>query len=158
MANSNDAQFMAQLVSVPEEMAPVFFAKYAAQLVDDSAYWGALGTLWKAQGSVLNQSFWIPLFMSNRRNRNRLMKARERRTFNKLPATVTAYRAVNTPEEAETAISWSLDKALVARVFSHGGARPIVTRQFQRSEILAYFDRRKEQEIIVINGINVHRR
>jgi hypothetical protein len=76
------------------------------------------------------------------------MKGRERQRWRNLPAVVTAYRAVNHPEEAETAISWTLDRK-VAEKFSQNAKRQIVVRKFRKQDVFAFFDRLGEEEILV---------
>ncbi|MBT0119324.1 hypothetical protein J4H67_20785 [Vibrio alginolyticus] len=117
---------------------------------DDSTYWNVLGSLWKDIGEVQQQSLWLPLFRSSRRSRHKIMTSSERKEFARLPETVTAYRAINGESEISTAISWTLSPEIAQRVFSHNGKRQVVKRQFNKKQILAYFSRRNEQEIIVI--------
>lgn len=148
MANPNDSAFVCELLRVPQALQFVFFAANHGCIQDDANYWNLLGTLWKASGRVEHLSLWLPLFRSSRRKREKIMKSRERRRWRALPKIVTAYRAVNHPSEAETAISWTLDKRIAERVFSHG-VRQVVSRQFKRDEVFALFDRRGEEEIIV---------
>lgn len=78
------------------------------------------------------------------------MKSSERKAFNRLPKVVTAYRAVNDETEEAIAISWTLSEDVAKKIFSQNGKRKIAKRQFEKWQILAYFNRRKEQEIIVI--------
>ncbi|EJL6751401.1 hypothetical protein QNE82_001544 [Vibrio alginolyticus] len=120
---------------------------------DDSTYWNVLGSLWKDIGEVQQQSLWLPLFRSSRRSRHKIMTSSERKEFARLPETVTAYRAINGESEISTAISWTLSPEIAQRVFSHNGKRQVVKRQFNKKQILAYFSRRNEQEIIVIPNL-----
>ncbi|MBS9994687.1 hypothetical protein J4H55_19435 [Vibrio alginolyticus] len=120
---------------------------------DDATYWNVLGSLWKDVGEVQQQSLWLPLFRSSRRSRHKIMTSSERKEFARLPETVTAYRAINGESEISTAISWTLSPEIAQRVFSHNGKRQVVKRQFKKKQILAYFSRRNEQEIIVIPNL-----
>ncbi|MBS9976456.1 hypothetical protein INT50_00300 (plasmid) [Vibrio diabolicus] len=120
---------------------------------DDSTYWNVLGSLWKDVGEVQQQSLWLPLFRSSRRSRHKIMTSSERKEFARLPESVTAYRAINGESEISTAISWTLSPEVAQRVFSHNGKRQVVKRQFSKKQILAYFSRRNEQEIIVIPNL-----
>ncbi|EOX4805095.1 hypothetical protein [Vibrio alginolyticus] len=83
------------------------------------------------------------------------MKSSERKAFAKLPKVITAYRAINDESEieAETALCWTLSEDIAKRVFSQGGRRKVVAKQFTKDEVFAYFDRRKEQEILVTQGL-----
>lgn len=149
MANENDSRIVHQLVNLSPDQMGEFFVNNAHSIQDDSTYWSVLGTLWKAGGTVAQQDLWLQLFRSSRRNSQKIMKTRERRALKKLPKIITAYRAVNNDLESKTAISWSLSREVVERIFSENGKRKIVARTFYRSDIFAYFDRRHEQEILV---------
>ena len=148
MANENDSAVVREMLSVPEPLTAEFFRRNSHRIIDDSNYWNVLGVLWKKGGTVLQQDLWRPLFLSDRRGRHKLMKGRERQRWRNLPKVVTAYRAVNHPGEAETAICWTLDRKVAER-FSQGGRRQIVERQFRKEEVFAFFDRRGEEEILV---------
>jgi hypothetical protein len=152
MSNSNDASIIQKMLRLPEELGAEFFRRVHHKIIDDSCYWNTLGTLWKLGGTVVQQGLWQELFLSKRPNRHKIMKKSERRAWRKLPAVVTAYRAVNHPGEADTAISWSLDRGIVDRIFSDGGKRPVIEKKFRKDEIFAFFDRRGESEILVNLG------
>ena len=81
------------------------------------------------------------------------MKSSERKAFAKLPKVITAYRAINDESEIETALCWTLSEDIAKRVFSQGGRRKVVAKQFTKDEVFAYFNRRKEQEILVTQGL-----
>ena len=146
--NENDSSVIKEMMRVPEPMMAEYFARNAHRIIDDSTYWNVLGTLWKLGGTVVQQELWITLFNAQRTRRHKIMKSRERRAWRRLPARVTAYRAVNNTNEANTAIAWTLSKK-VAEHFAKHGSREIVAREFDKSEVIAYFDRRKEAEILV---------
>ena len=148
MANENDERFVMALLKVPEDMQIDFFRKNSYRIRNDSNYWNILGSLWKFGGSVIQQDSWKELLLAPRKNSHKIMKNRERSTWRRLPAKVRAYRAVNHDGEHETAISWTLSKK-VAEKFSGDGKRKVVCREFRKSEIFAYFDRRNEEEILV---------
>lgn len=151
MANQNDSNIIKTMIGLPEHDMPDFFRKYADKIQDDSVYWGTLGTLWKATGNTHEQEAWLPLFKAKRRNKKKIMKARERKEFSRLPKTVTAYRAVNNDDEENSAISWTLTEEVANRIFSKNGQRKVISKQFDKSQIFAYFDRRNEQEILVFH-------
>jgi hypothetical protein len=140
------------MLQLPAELQAEFFRRVSHKIIDDSCYWNVLGTLWKLGGTVVQQEQWRGLFLSKRGNRHKIMKKSERRAWRKLPAEVTAYRAVNHLGEADTAISWSLDRGIVEKIFSEDGKRPVVERKFKKAEIFAFFDRRGESEILVNIG------
>ena len=148
MANDNDTKLMQMLMNVPDNMKAEFFRQNAHKITDDSNYWNVLGTLWKLGGTVVQQELWKELFLAPRKKRHKIMKNKERSVWRRLPKTVTAYRAVNDESEIETAISWTLCRN-VAEKFSQDGERKVVTREFKKSDVFAYFNRRNEDEILV---------
>ncbi|EME9804049.1 hypothetical protein V1336_003898 [Vibrio alginolyticus] len=123
---------------MPECYQLDFFVRSAPAIQDDSTYWDTLGTLWKAQGSHQHQCVWSFLFTCPRRNKHKV---------------ITAYRAINDESEIETALCWTLSEDIAKRVFSQGGRRKVVAKQFTKDEVFAYFNRRKEQEILVTQGL-----
>lgn len=148
MANANDNAVIREMMNVPEPLMAEYFARNAHRIIDDANYWNVLGTLWKLGGTVVQQDLWRGLFLADRPRQHKIMKGRERQRWRNLPAVVTAYRAVNHPEEAETAISWTLDRK-VAEKFSQNAKRQIVVRKFRKQDVFAFFDRRGEEEILV---------
>ena len=149
MANENDSRIIETMMRLPGELLADFFSQNAHSIIDDATYWNVLGTLWKLGGTVRQQELWVPLFLSPRPKREKVMKRTERKRWRRLPPVVTAFRAINEPSEADTAISWSLNRNVVDRFFTEHGKRPIVERQFKKPEIFAFFDRRGEEEILV---------
>jgi hypothetical protein len=149
MANENDSKIMEQILSTPDvRLASEVFRRNAHRIIDDATYWNILGVMWKMGGTVIQQDHWKEMFRCDRRQKHKIMKNRERKRWRKLPKIVTAYRAINTPEEIETAISWTLNRK-TAEQFSWNGERKIIERNFHKTEIFAFFDRRQEDEIIV---------
>lgn len=145
--NDNDSIFATKLLGFADEDKFSFFKENHHLIKDDSNYWNLLGTMWKLCGSVLFWNEWKPLFESKRRNPQKIMKTRERRAWRKLPPKLKVYRACNTPEEASHAICWTLSRK-VAEQHSLNGARRIFERDFRKSDVFAFFDRRGEEEII----------
>jgi hypothetical protein len=148
VANKNDSDLIRIICNMPPLLSAEYFAQNAHRIIDDANYWNVLGTLWKIGGTVVQQSLWLPLFLSDRPKRQKIMKSSERRKFRRLPKVVKAYRAVNSDDEILTAISWSLDRK-VATMFSEDGKRKIVCNYFFKGEIFAFFDRQSEDEILV---------
>ena len=148
MANKNDTRIIEEMLAVPAALQAEYFKRNAHKIEDDSNYWNVLGTLWKLGGTVVQQDLWVEMFSVQRRNRHKVMKGKERAAWRKLPPKVLAYRAVNDDSEADYAISWTLSKNVAIR-FSDNGKRKVVSREFKKNEIFAYFDRRHEAEILV---------
>lgn len=133
----------------PHDCMLPFMENYGSQITDDSNYWNILGTAWKAGGCFKDQPRWITLFQSKRRNRHKIMKTSERREFARLPKTVRAYRCCDDPFEADQSICWSLDRKFVEQYAAKKGRVLIVECTFSKSDIFAYFNRRRESEILV---------
>lgn len=145
---NRDAQIAQALASTPHYFMLCFMTTYADQISDDSNYWNFLGTAWKAGGTFEQQAEWIALFQSKRRNRQKIMKTGERREFSRLPKVVTAYRAYADESELQHSICWSLDPKFVQQYADKKG-RQVATMQFNKADIFAYFNRRRESEILV---------
>lgn len=140
------------MVATPHFMMLQFMQQYGESITDDSNYWNFLGTAWKAGGNFKDQEQWIKLFQSKRRNRQKIMKSSERREFSRLPKIVSAYRCCDDEIESDQSICWSLDKKFVAE-YAQKKERTIITqRSFDRADVFAYFNRRRESEILVWRG------
>ncbi|MCG6387568.1 hypothetical protein [Vibrio fluvialis] len=150
MANLWDSKIVSIISGWNDERCFDAFRSLSCKIQDDSTYWSVLGSLWKLCGSVKQQELWVPYFLSERRNRQKVMTSAERKALSRLPSIVTAYRAVNDDSEAEQAISWTLSEAVAVHTFSQNGKRKVTKRQFEKGRIFAYFNRRQEQEIIVL--------
>lgn len=149
MANHNDSFIATQLINAQPREVVRLFAQLSDHIQDDAAYWNLLGVLWKAHGETHRQSEWLPFFQSSRAKSRKVMAKSERKVFDRLPSVVTAYRAINEDAETQKAISWTLSEEIATRLFSQNGKRKVAKRQFAKSEVFAYFNRRHEQEIIV---------
>ncbi len=147
MANQNDSAIWIEINSRPKWNYLDCFLANHDRIQDDSNYWQMLAAIWIVSGNNYRLDEWIRLFRSPRRNRHKIMKGKDRRTFDALPPIVTAYRASNPEEDLERMIAWTIDRSVLVK-FGHG--RQIVERRFQKAQILAYFDRRQEREIIVL--------
>ncbi|NNG80595.1 hypothetical protein [Acinetobacter sp. ANC 5378] len=148
---NNDANIARAMCLVPHHLMLAFMQGNHNKIIDDSNYWNLLGTAWKAGGSFEQQEQWIELFESKRRNRQKIMKTSERREFSRLPKVVTAYRAYTNEDELNHSICWSLDPAFVKQYAEKTG-RKVAQMKFEKSNIFAYFNRRKESEILVWRG------
>ncbi|HHF2869001.1 TPA: hypothetical protein ACPJZQ_004160 [Vibrio alginolyticus] len=60
---------------------------------------------------------------------------------------------MNDEPEIETALCWTLSEDIAKRIFSQGGQRQVVSKQFTKDEVFAYFNCRKEQEILATQGL-----
>ena len=147
--SNNDTILVRRLAALPNNLLLPFLLGNAHKFECDNNYWNILGTCWKAAGSHEDRKAWLSLFASNRRNKHKIMKTHERRVWRKLPATMTVYRAASDDSELQTGISWSLDKSFVER-YAKADNRIILIRKISKKEAWAYFDRRKESEILIM--------
>jgi len=149
--NENDSKIVEKIILLPIEERLPYFLGIKDKIFDDSAYWQLLAAIWI--GSDVCSPYlkiWRDLFTEPRRNRQKLMKGHDRKIWRSLtkrgaPKLITAYRAMNPGEDPITAISWTLSKAVAQRLAK---GREIFEMEIDKTSIIAYFDRRKEQEII----------
>lgn len=146
---TNDGSLVSALSSLPNSKILDFLLERAHEFECDNNYWNVLGTCWKAAGSHDERERWITLFDSKRRNKHKIMKSRERRTWRNLPKRFEVYRAAHSDDEMETGLSWSLDKKFVER-YAKGENRIVLTKVISKDDAWAYFDRRKESEVIIM--------
>ena len=115
--------------------------------LSDPCFWEILRTMWIANGKMSNLEMFKRLFQSKRPFKYFLMTIEEEAAFKALPDPVTAYRA---PAKVnDVGISWTLSREFVDRYAKHTG-RDVIEQQFPKSRITAYFNRRGEQEIIIL--------
>jgi hypothetical protein len=122
-------------------------------IFDDSCYWQLVAGVWI--GSEACSPYirvWRELFTEPRRNRQKLMKGADRKVWHSIvkrgaPKLITAYRAMNSGDDVITAISWTLSKS-VANKLAKG--RKVISWELPKECIIAYFNRRQEQEIIFL--------
>lgn len=149
MANFNDSQIAEQIVILPTPERLPYLLRVKDNIIDDSTYWQLVAGVW-LDSEVCSPylSIWRELFTAKRRNRHKLMKKHDRKIWRALPDVMVAYRAVNPDEDVDTAISWTLDHDVAIKL---ARGRTIVSKTLHKKNVLAYFDRRKEQEIIYLN-------
>lgn len=148
---NNDSNIARAMCLVPHHMMLAFMQGNHNKIIDDSAYWNMLGTAWKAGGCFKDQNDWMVMFRSKRRNRQKIMKSSERREFARLPKKLKAYRAYADPIEIEQSVCWSLDKKFVEQ-YAKAKDLQIAECTFNRDDVFAYFNRRRESEILVWRG------
>ena len=84
------------------------------------------------------------------------MKPDELSELRKLQNKLTVYRAHR--ENELDWIAYTLDKKIAERFARERGSSEVTTYKVKKSDILAYFTRRGEQEIIIIDNKKVKRR
>lgn len=131
------------------------FRKIVDKLTD-AEYWKLLGEIYinsenlRQHGSILHK-----LLTSDRPHREQMMNGRERAYFRKLSSQFAIYRGYSHRNAAGW--SWTLDKAKAvwfARRFAEvdaelAGKPKLATGKVKKRDVIAYFSRRKEKEIVV---------
>lgn len=141
---------------LPYEGTPIAITKFkeCCNELSDYAYWFMLSTLWVSYSGFSDLELWKELFSSNRPNKSiSLMKPDELSALKKLPNKITVYRA-HRQKETDW-IAYTLDKNIADRFARERGTSEITAYKVKKIDILAYFTRRGEQEIIVINKSKV---
>jgi len=138
--------------------APILW-QIQGEIEDDKVYWSLVGRAWVACDNACQHFYtWALLLLSKRLHREFMMSKDERKTFDALPEKLTIYRGCN--RYSKRGFSWTLDKAF-AKHFAEKRhffaipkgvtkrVRPIVIeRVINKSDAIAYFNRRKESEIL----------
>jgi hypothetical protein len=123
-------------------------------------YWKNLSSVWTdTEVPNAHKDMWLDLFNANVKQKRKLMSSKERQVLQDLPPKVTIYRGYDDEiENTLMGISWTLSERTAnwfATRFQSNGEPRIVEGQCQKSSILAYFDERNEEEI-VINPVDVN--
>lgn len=139
------------MLAAPDAQKLSVLWRNRARIVDNVTYWQMVATCWIGFGRTARLATFRGLLASQRPMRWRLMKKADRRVWRALPGTVTAYRAHDDGEDLGEMISWTIDRA-VAEKFAAAWEREVVTRQFPKRDVVAYFDRRGEREILVLRA------
>jgi hypothetical protein len=157
MANDHDSEIVARIAALdkkrPGDGTRVVRALYAwgPDITDDAAYWCVVGSVWVGHGELKDRHLWTPLFSADRPRRDKIMKTRDRRKWKGLPDTLRVYRAAPPDEPRGSGWSWTLDPA-IADKFAAAWDREVITREVNMRDVLAYFDRRGEREILIFPG------
>jgi hypothetical protein len=118
--------------------------------LSDCDYWRLLGELWTdTEFPGRQQALWLYLFSSSRPGREQLMESHDLAHYQALPREVTLYRGAR-PRWAR-GLSWTLSievGARFARRFNFERGR-IYRATVERSQIMAYFSDRDEDEIVI---------
>lgn len=123
--------------------------------MDDETYWSLLRDVWvDTEFPWRNMSTWKNLFAAKRPyRRSFLMMPDEFNALSNMPKRVRVYRGCELEHEADgCGISWTVRKDVAeffARRFDRGGS--VITAEVDRGDIVAYFDNRNEDEVILID-------
>ena len=135
------------------------FIKYQNEM-SDQEYWENLNLVYALQDySPVPDPILIHLFQSDRPGRGHLMSEKDRDYFDQLPDEITIYRAMSKKEyhSGNYRLSWTLNKK-VAELFSERSESLyekdmlIHEVKIKKTEAIAYFNDRNEEEIIYIKN------
>lgn len=135
------------------------FIKYQNEM-SDQEYWENLNLVYALQDySPVPNPILIHLFQSDRPGREHLMSEKDRDYFDQLPDEITIYRAMSKKEydSGNYRLSWTLNKK-VAEFFSERSESLyekdmlIHEVKINKTEAIAYFNDRNEEEIIYIKN------
>lgn len=129
------------------------FRQYIDQF-DDKSYWQILSAVWTQQEQLWqNRRLYLQLFQSPRPQRQFLMTAAERRKLEGMPDEFPVYRGFI--GKRGRGLSWTIDQSKAewfARRFAmltHLGQPRLMKGIVKKKDVLAYFNGRKEKEIVV---------
>jgi hypothetical protein len=132
---------------------------YSADMPDD-VYWDLVGDVWTDSENIWQHlDEWREAFSSDRPGREHLMVseandelADERSYLDSLPDIIKVYRGTSAPDSIGSGLSWTLDrdKALffAKRLKLRGQTARIISGKVRKENVIAFFDRREEKEIV----------
>jgi len=124
------------------------------KLLPDMQYWKLLSEIWIDSENIWqNLPTWKKLLKSKRKHKHFFMNKYEINFLKKMPDTITVYRGC-TSGLNEGGLSYTTleSKAIwfANRFGESKGKSKVIERQVQKSEVFAYINGRKENEIILI--------
>ena len=127
--------------------------KYFADNCDgltDYAYWFFLSTCWVSYSGWYELENWKRLFSSGRPKREKsIMKPSEIKKLKQLPFEIKCYRAHR--EGEKDWISYTTDVNVAVKMALSRGVHEIKEYRIKKNNVLAYFTRRGESEIILLD-------
>ena len=137
---------------IKREETPEAIKYFAANCdgLTDYAYWFFLSTCWVSYSGWYELDKWKSLFSSTRPKREKsIMKPSEVKKLRQLPYDIKCYRA---HREGETDwISYTTDINVAVKMALHRGVHEIKEYRIKKNNVLAYFTRRGESELIVLD-------
>jgi len=122
----------------------------------DQEYWEILGGIYiDTENLWQNKDQWVECLTADRRLRSRLMRAEDRVTLQSHDPVIEVYRGYNSGGTVD-GLSWTTS-ADVARFFARrladtGATMYLSEGRVKRARVLAYFNGRSEQEMLVLPG------
>jgi hypothetical protein len=122
--------------------------------ISNKDYWELLGSIWTdTENSWQELELWKYHFSSDRPCSEYLMNKQERKAFKNLPDKLTIYRGY-VPNKNKNGLSYTLDET-TANWFSNRYNKSntkdgkVLKRIVNKSDVLAYFNGRNEEEILI---------
>lgn len=147
-----DGRWRAALCCFEKEFLLDGFCELAEEF-SDTDYWEMLAHVWTHQEELWpNRELFLTLFSSPRSQREMLMRPEERNALTALPNQLTIHRGY--AGTRKMCLSWTTDRAK-AQWFadrfakSLGDKTTVATGTVKKSDVLAYFIRRNESEVLV---------
>ena len=128
----------------------------------DAEYWTHLGEVWQGAEVIhIDLGIWRRLLRSGRAERHLMMSPEEQAALAALPAELDLFRGF-THRGGENSLSWTLDEERAKffadfanserrqfLVFAKEGEPKVARGRCKKGDVLAYFNRRKECEIVI---------
>lgn len=118
-----------------------YFEEIKEKMSDD-LYWTVLRALWIDDGICTER--WEKLIYANRKRQHKIMKSSDRQALKKLPKVMPIYRACDTKEDSKK-FNWTTDPMVAVKMHK----KIIATQKIKKSDIYAYFNSRREREVIL---------
>jgi len=133
------------------------FSEISGQWNDPASFWQLVGSIWQDSENIYqNRGQWLKLWSSTIPNRSSVMDEEDQEALAALPETFKVYRGVSRAKAAQ-GLSWTLDydKAVwfskrAMRVVDSAGKPVVVEGAVQKSDVLAHFTGRNEDEIVIL--------
>lgn len=132
--------------------------------ISDEVYWKSIAHCFTMSNMAHANLFILSYFLKNKRpNKHFLMTNEEKTFFDSLPQKITIYRGCSKKEikSKKLRYSWTLNKSVAEffafeyinlafekSIYKDKSQYDVIERIIDKSEILAYFDRREEDEIL----------
>lgn len=156
--NGGKKTFESEILTASKGEKMLIFSKYQDTFSDED-YWKNLSETYIMQDFMeLPYMLYKEMFSSPRENKEMLMSDTERKFLEQLPEEITIYRGGGEKEiETGFGISWTLNKTIAEQFVerkkhSSNDVMFVHKLTIPKSKVVAYFNSRKEEEIIYIEN------
>lgn len=125
--------------------------KITKRITDDKKYWELMASVYTESENLRQYQKELPkLLMSKRPKRESMMSAYERKKLKSLPNKIKIYRGF--AHRNKKGWSWTIDRKkaewFAQRFAMLDGSPKVITATVKKSDVIAYFSRRDEKEIV----------